>query len=131
MANNDNALQYSKEQRVFVVCNYMELSKKRRKFDILRERFAAQFENHKLPCNNTIRRLVRKFRAKHTVDNLPKVRPVTAATPDVVNSVLDAVRRDQDVCYDEPVNTCRRNELNLTKSTWNRILKSSDLKCYR
>ena len=51
---------------------------------------------------------------QHTVKNLPKMRRATVLTSGVVNSVLDIVRRDQDVPYDQAVNSSRQNELNVS-----------------
>ena len=86
-----------------------------------------------VPGRNCIYKLLSKYRKFGTVENLKGTgRKRSVRTPEVIHQVDALVTADRDVPIDQLVNTSYRNQLNLSKSTWARILKDDfKLRCYR
>ena len=122
-------------EKVFIVNLFKTLTNFPNRVERVRRNFAREFPGQKVPSERTIYRLVHKFETKYTVENLHKGNSGprrTARTDAVVRQVENVVTRDCRVEYDRPANTSRRNELNLSKSTWNRILRNDlNFTCYR
>ena len=78
-------------------------------------------------------KLLKKYKETGTLENRKSTgRKRSVRTPEVIDQVEALVAADRDVPIDQPVNTAYRNQLNLSKTTWARILKDDlKLRCYR
>ena len=101
---------------------------------IIQHRYRLEFGNP-VPCKSTIYTLVYKHRQFGSVEsrwkgNSGKRRSVR--TPETISQVEALVIADRDLPIDRTVNTALSNTLNLSASTWARILKDDlRLKCFR
>jgi len=122
-------------EKVFIENLFKTLTNFPNRVERVRRNFAREFPGQKVPSERTISRLVHNFETKFTVENLHKGNSGprrTERTDAVVRQVVNVVTRDCRVEYDRPSYTSRRNKLNLSKSTWNRILRNDlNFTCYR
>jgi len=108
-------MQLSKEQRVFVVESYLRT----RSFKLVQQHFEQRFPERASPTKKTIWANVNKFKTEGTTLNLNKERSGcrrTERTPENINLVREKL-------IETPKITTRRNGLDISKSTFNRIVK--------
>lgn len=105
------------EQRVFLVKRYLETKNCR----LVLEEFRQRFPEQNVPSKSTIYKNVRKYEIEGTSRNLHKGRSGRRRSSRNAENI-EAVRN---FFQDNPVNnvSCRRNPLNLPKSSFNRIMK--------
>ena len=101
---------------------------------IIQHRYRLEFGNP-VPCKSTIYTLVYKHRQFGSVESRWKGnsgRRRSVRTPETISQVEALVIADRDLPIDRTVNTALSNTLNLSASTWARILKDDlRLKCFR
>ena len=99
---------------------------------LAQDKYRLKFGNP-VPGRNCVYELLKKFKETGTLENRKhKGRRRSVRTPEVIDQVEALVAADRDVPIDQPVNTAYRNQLNLSKTTWARILKDDlKLRCYR
>ena len=108
-------MQLTEQQIVFVVKNYFET----KSFEIVQQRFEEKFLERSLRTRKTIWKNVRKFNNEETTINLNKNRSGrknTARTQENINLVLKHLLED-------PKKSARRNGLDLSKDTFQRLVK--------
>jgi hypothetical protein len=113
--NPDIMAQLTAAQRVFVVKKYHETGSYR----AVQEQFRLAFPGRNPPAKRTIQQNVRKYNLEGTSLNLNKGRSGrrrTERTDQNIQTVQGLLGQQQI--------TCRRNTLGLSKSTFNRIVKS-------
>ena len=126
---------FTVQEKCYIVSSFQMFTSKKNRVGKIRLGLMNKFPDRKVPSKASIFRLVKKYETNFTVENLHKGhsgRSRSVRTREVVEEVEQISAADREVPYDRIVNTCRRNILNLTRSTWCRILKH-DLKltCYR
>ena len=129
-------MRYSLLQKSYIVKEFFKLEEREitvnKQISIAQDRYRLKFDAP-VPGRNCIYKLLRKYRKFGTVENLKGTgRKRSVRTPEVIHQVDGLVTADCDVLIDQLVNTSYRNQLNLSKSTWARILKDDfKLRCYR
>ena len=125
--------QYTPEERNMMLMAYTKYKGNRNVTRLVQEEFREQFPLQKVPLQSTIYRIWRKQNFAYTVHNLNSEvspgpshsgRPRTVTIPENIQAVKDMLDRDCEKENDDPdINTCRQNELGLTKTTMSRIIK--------
>lgn len=108
-------MQLSKEQRIFVVESYLRTGS----FKLVQQHFEQRFPERASPTKKTIWTNVKKFKTEGTTLNLNKERSGcrrTERTPENINLVREKL-------IETPKISTRRNGLDISKSTFNRIVK--------
>ena len=130
-------MQYTLLQKSYIVQEFFKLEE--RPTITVNEQISLAQDKHRLkfgnpvPGRNCMYELLKKFKETGTLENRKhKGRRRSVRTPEVIDQVEALVAADRDVPIDQPVNTAYRNQLNLSKTTWARILKDDlKLRCYR
>lgn len=129
---------YTNIQKSFICTEYLKLEERNisagDRIQCVRVRYNQEF-GEPVPCGDSIYRLVKKFELTGSVGNRNKGNSGlrrTIRTPEMVRQVEALVTADRNVPYDQIVNTSNRNNLNLSRGTWSRILKDDlNLRCFR
>ena len=108
-------MQFSTEQRTFIVSKYFET----RSYVAVIEEFEQQFPDRLPPAKATILRNVRKYLQEGSSLNLDEGRSGRPRTSRTVENI-EAVRER---FFEEPSLSTRRNPLELSQSTVSRILR--------
>ena len=137
MRARERSARFTVEQRTFMVCEFMKLYHRRdlNKRLFVQNKFLEKYPACKVPSFATIYANVTKFRKFGTLENLHKGRSGrrrTVRTAATIARVEILLARDRNTPSSVPVNSSNRNSLNLSRSTWMRILKEDlHLRCYR
>ena len=142
MNNNPPAKQFTPEQRNLLCLAYERHKGKARGTMNVQEEFRLKYPESKVPLQSTIYRIWQKQNRVFTVHNLNSKsspgetfsgRPRSAITPENIQAVQDMLDRDCEKEYDDPsINSCRRNELGIDRSTMSRIIKQHlHYHCYK
>ncbi|KAF2355920.1 Protein of unknown function DUF4817 [Trinorchestia longiramus] len=108
-------MQLTTEQRVFVVATYVRTGSIKQ----VQHLFAECFPDRRLPCKSVIQNNVRKYQTKVTCLNLNKGcsgRRKTVRTEENSEMVRTIIQENETV-------SCRKNNSQLSKSSFNRIVK--------
>lgn len=114
-------VQYTVEQRVFIVTKYFET----KRYAEVQRLFRLEFPNRDLPNEKNIWRNVQKYVHHGTSWNRNAKnsgRKKTARTNEKIDAVHDELIRNPDGV------SCQINNLGLTSATFNRIVRIDDLK---
>ena len=130
-------MRYSVEQRTFI--NYLFIRFSHVKVDLrvrmIQNRFSEKFPGLKIPCRKTMFNIRRKYITHGTVENKIKGSKAgpkkSVRTPENLERIRQIVLRDAARPYDQSSSSGRRNELNISPTSWFRSLKDLDLSCYR
>lgn len=109
-------MQLSKEQRVFVVTSYLRTGS----FKLVQQDFEQRFPERASPTKKTIWTNVNKFKTEGTTSNLNRERSGcrrTERTRENINRVREKLIENSKI-------STRRNGLDISKSTFNRIVKN-------
>ena len=130
-------MQYTLLQKSYIVQEFFKLEERptitvNEQISLAQDKYRLKFGNP-VPGRNCVYELLKKFKETGTLENRKhKGRRRSVRTPEVIDQVEALVAADRDVPIDQPVNTAYRNQLNLSKTTWARILKDDlKLRCYR
>ena len=125
--------QFTAEERSFIALEYHKVKGQYNCINKVKESFVMKFPNSIIPVKNTIKRIWKKQNTWFTVHNLnsktsPGVsysgRLKSARTPENIEAVKNILDNDASKAVDDDsVNTARKNELGLDKSSWSRIAK--------
>ena len=112
-------MQLSKEQRVFVVTSYLRTGS----FKLVQQDFEQRFPKRALTTKKTIWTNVNKFKTEGKTSNLNRERSGCRRT----ERTRENINRVREKLIENPKISKRRNGLDISKSTFNRIVKN-DLK---
>ena len=120
--------QFTADKRSFIALEYHKVKGQYNCISKVKESFVMNFPNSIIPAKNTIKRIWKKQNTCFTVHNLnsktsPGVsysgRPKSARTPENIEAVKNILDNDASkAADDDSVNTARKNELGLAKSSW-------------
>ena len=123
--------QYSKDQRNFVMLEYVKVKGTRDFHNKIRDAFQVKFPNAPVPTKMTIRNIYKKQKLFGTVHNLnSKTSPgdthsgrrKSARIQENIDAVHRTVTDDAQKDYDDPtISSCRRNDIT-SKSSYHRII---------
>jgi hypothetical protein len=108
-------MQLTVEQRVFVVAKYLETGS----YNAVTDAFQQRFPERNPPAKRTIYQNVKKYRNNGTSLNLNRGhsgRRISARTPENIELVRNSLN-------DNPTVSTRRNEIPISRSTFQRIIK--------
>ena len=129
-------MRYSLLQKSYIVQEFFKLEEREitvnEQISIAQDKYRLKF-GAPVPGRNCIYKLLSMYRKFGTIKTLKGTgRKRSVQTHEVIHPVDALVTADRDIPIDQLVNTSYRNQLNLSKSTWARILKDDfKLRCYR
>lgn len=109
-------MQLSKQQRVFVVTSYLRTGS----FKLVQQDFEQRFPERASPTKKTIWTNVNKFKNEGTTSNLNRERSGCRRT----ERTRENINRVREKLIENPKISTRRNGLDISKSTFNRIVKN-------
>ena len=122
------AREFTPEQRLFLSLE----REKGTKYSELCKLFKTKWCNKQPPSRNCLWNIINKLKTFHTLQNRrPNVsgRPRTARTDENVDAVRELLADEKDRNPDDVGSSCRRNDLDISKSSFSRITKF-DLKLH-
>ena len=129
-------MRYSLLQKSYIVKEFFKLEEREitvnEQISIAQDKYRLKF-GAPVPGRNCIYKLLSMYRKFGTIKTLKGTgRKRSVRTPEVIHQVDALVTADRHVPIDQLVKTYYRNQLNLSKPTWARILKDDlKLRCYR
>ena len=130
-------LRISVQQRTFKNYLFFKFShvKVYLRVEMIRNQFAATFSGFKIPCRRTMFNIWRKYLFHGTIENRIKGSKAgpkrSVRTLENLERIRNIVLYDAAKPYDQSSRSGRRNELNISPTSWFRSLKDLDLSCFR
>ena len=130
-------LRFTVEQRTFINYMFIKFShvKVTQRVQMIQQMFSGKFPGVKLPSRSTMFDIRKKYLAHGSLANRGKGSGAgpkrTVRTPETLQKVKIAVEQDLNKPYDQIANSARRNELNMSRTSWSRSIKDLGLNCYR
>ena len=116
------APQFSIRERTFLACCHL----KGLSWIKIQDSFREKFPNSRMPSRMTVHRLAKKFKDEGSVHNLNKMhsgRPRSARTVANIDRVRLLLNQERDLAVGFFRSSARRNNLMVSKSTFNRITR--------
>lgn len=95
-------------------------------FQLLMNQFATRFPDSRLPSRQAVLNIAKKFRNEHTLHNLNRARSGRKRSkriPLIIDRVRIQLEHERDLPPGHPRSSGRRNELDLSQSSFRRIVR--------
>jgi len=117
--------QFTLEQRHFLYKRYMKLNDVYTFEDLFLD-FQQKFPTSRIPSRQSVRDIAKKFDQSFTLENQNKGhsgRKRTVRTTEAVQEVQRQLQAERDLASGDHRSSCRRNQLDLSRATFHRIVK--------
>ena len=125
---------YTLEERGLIVRSFEEFKTLNDRAQRVVYAFQRAFPGSKVPSKSTVYRICEKFKQKFTVQNLHqeysgrKRSVLTEATKARAFALLE---QDRNTSYLIQASSARKNNLNVSKSSWSRLMQEMNQQCFR
>ena len=125
---------YTLEERSFIVRSFEEFKTLNDRAQRVVYAFQRAFPGSKVPSKSTVYRICEKFKQKFTVQNLHqgysgrKSSVLTEATKARAEALLE---QDRNTSYLIQASSARKNNLNVSKYSWSRLMQEMNQQCFR
>ena len=134
MLANHKQKRYSLEERYFIFSTFNSLGTTNNRANKCIFLFRRKYPYAKIPSTSTVYRICTKFEDQYTLANLHKGqsgRRRSVITDDNKMRAEVLLAEDRNLSFDQTASSARRNRLNITKSSWSRMMKEMNQHCFR